>query len=563
MKDARAGLLPQRSLSKLKDCLTDDLRQLSRRIVVFIDDVDRLDPGEVMEILRLVRAVADFPNVVYVLAYDRNNVARAVRRAIRMDGYAYLEKIVQATVPVPAPEAFDLRRMFATGLATFAQPTSDEEEKRLEGVISQWGGDYLRTPRDVNRTLDALRLVWPSLRGKVDLADLVWLHLVKVTAPRLYDWARDYAMAWGAAMPGMAMVSREDVTRLRQQLAKAFGRDITSLDSQCLREVFPGILNASQDADQQGALFAHVDRPDLSRLIRDRRLASPDHWRLYFALTEPSGAPTAADYRALAAAAAEGKDAVTGLLRRWMNEGALETGVKGLRLLERLADRDGLLLDPAWCRSMLLALADILDEPVFHAGRSVAGLTAWGPARKLLPRLRAGMNDPSGETRRAFEKGNALGWLMDVVRHETFAQGRFGDRQEPEDLWIFGHEEFDRIIEIMHARLMAVQPADLLAVPAPVSLLYGWEQTGGGHAARAKIAEAVASDEGLVKTIEIMFPSMNAPFPERRNDIARFLDVKTAKIRLERISSAGGDLAVRAREVLGWLSSAEGPDGSS
>ena len=60
--------------------------------------------------LRLIRAVADFPDVIYVLSYDPHVVASVLKKAVQVDdGAAFLEKIVQINIRVPRPEAFDLR----------------------------------------------------------------------------------------------------------------------------------------------------------------------------------------------------------------------------------------------------------------------------------------------------------------------------------------------------------------------------------------------------------------------------------------------------------------------
>jgi predicted KAP-like P-loop ATPase len=64
--------------------------------LIFIDDLDRLEPKEVSEVLRLIRAVADFPNITYVLSYDPKIIADTVSRALQVeDGEAFLEKIVR------------------------------------------------------------------------------------------------------------------------------------------------------------------------------------------------------------------------------------------------------------------------------------------------------------------------------------------------------------------------------------------------------------------------------------------------------------------------------------
>ena len=69
-------------------------------LVVMLDDLDRLTADEVRDVFRLVRLTANFPKIIYVLAFDR----RQVEKALEQDGLAgreYLEKIVQLVRDLP------------------------------------------------------------------------------------------------------------------------------------------------------------------------------------------------------------------------------------------------------------------------------------------------------------------------------------------------------------------------------------------------------------------------------------------------------------------------------
>ena len=543
---ARGAILPQRSLADLKRDLGERLAAFPRRIVVFIDDLDRLDPPEVMEILRLVRAVADFENVVYVLCYDRDTVAAAVTKAIHMDGAAYLDQIVQATVPVPAPESHDLRRMFAEGLATFARPTTDDEGRRLQTVIDTEAGDRLRTPRAVNRTLDALRLRWPHLRGRVDLADLVWLEVLRTAQPALYRWVRDYMTDCDAVSSGGASFSADEVTRRERELEAAFGHEPTIPELVSVARYVPDVATHWAETKGKRRLF-NLNGTQTRDDRHNRRLASPDHWRLYFALTEPRGALTTSDLDALAAAG-EGKEAVADLLRRWFRQGAPATNSKAARCIDQLASGAGQLLDANARRNVIFALADVLDEPaalMYRNSSSWAQSNTYAAFRDLTH----GLDDAEAIAQDVFREGRALGWLMDVFRWETFAQGRYGDSEQPESAWLFRREEFDDLIAVMHERLARETPERLLSVPNPVSLLFGWAQTGGGDAARDKVAEALGSDEGFVHGFDVLLSGTGAPHPKCRRELEVFLDVEDAERRLADIVAAGGPLAEKARAL--------------
>lgn len=58
-------------IEHLKQDLANRLQDHKVVIWVFIDDLDRLLPSEVAQMLSLMRGVGDLPNVRYVLAYDR------------------------------------------------------------------------------------------------------------------------------------------------------------------------------------------------------------------------------------------------------------------------------------------------------------------------------------------------------------------------------------------------------------------------------------------------------------------------------------------------------------
>ena len=198
------------SVAKTKSQLVGALRFLSRRIVVFVDDLDRLEPREASEVLRLIRAVADFPNVIYVLSYDPDVVASVLQKAVQVDdGAAFLEKIVQINFRVPRPEAFDLRAWFRTEVtALFANNLDLPARNRLIQVIDIHGGRYLQTPRDVVRAINALRLHGIPVRDHIDIPDMVWLQLVRIGKPDLYSWVEEYLTELAAVANG-AIVSDE------------------------------------------------------------------------------------------------------------------------------------------------------------------------------------------------------------------------------------------------------------------------------------------------------------------------------------------------------------------
>jgi hypothetical protein len=223
--DTAKELVRSSSISKRKAELVGALRSLSRFIVVFVDDLDRLEPREASEMLRLIRAVADFPNIIYVLSYDPEVITQTLSRAVQVDdGAAFLEKIVQVTFRVPRPEAYDLRRWLLTEVRKlFAEELQSSETdqtiilQRLARAVEVEGGRYLNTPRDVVRVLNALRLHGLPVRHLIDIPDMLRLQLVRIGNPRFYAWIEEYLVDVSAVSNG-AMVSQEGERLMAQRL---------------------------------------------------------------------------------------------------------------------------------------------------------------------------------------------------------------------------------------------------------------------------------------------------------------------------------------------------------
>lgn len=222
--DIAKSLENKPSLASEKARLRERLKLLPRRIVITIDDVDRLEPAEVIELLRLVRSVADFPNIIYILCYDPGIVAHSIEVAAKVDdGRAYIEKIVQLPITVPNPEAFDLRRWFKDEIdkLPLIPDVASATMSRLSAVIDIEGGRYLSTPRHVVRCMDGIRFFWGALQGRGDLADLVWLHLVKIGNPLLYHWIERYLAEAAAQASRRVLISDEAKMAARKQLNAA------------------------------------------------------------------------------------------------------------------------------------------------------------------------------------------------------------------------------------------------------------------------------------------------------------------------------------------------------
>ena len=106
----------EKPLETMRAEIEDLLSKQDRKIVVIIDDIDRLTKDEVRDIFRMVKAVANFPNVIYLLAFDKNVASRALEADQSLSGSDYLEKIVQFDITLPRPSYTSVFEIFSRRL---------------------------------------------------------------------------------------------------------------------------------------------------------------------------------------------------------------------------------------------------------------------------------------------------------------------------------------------------------------------------------------------------------------------------------------------------------------
>jgi len=158
-KIAKDHLDRDKSVHEQRRELIAALSEISAPIIVLIDELDRLEDEEIRVVAQLVRAIANFPRISYVLAYDVERVIRALAGSEELErGRAYLEKIVQLQVPLPILIDDEIHRLIEADLddlcAAGLIPTNRLSIERYTGHRGLRGllvPRVIATPRDAKR----------------------------------------------------------------------------------------------------------------------------------------------------------------------------------------------------------------------------------------------------------------------------------------------------------------------------------------------------------------------------------------------------------------------------
>lgn len=545
------------SETQVKESIATRIRKLNARFIVLIDDLDRLEPHQAVEVVRLVRSVADFPNVAYVLCYDRAILGHALETGLSVkDGDLFLQKIVQLTFTLPMPEPFDLRLSLRKKLiALFKRVagrdlTGDERDDLMRSVDRE--GTRLRTPRDVKLVLNGVSFIYPSIAKEVYFPDLCRIHLIKIVHPRLYQWIEEYLGLRSALVSGEARIDKSERARLGDRLLELMPDDDAESPNSIwsLLSFVPGLEKTDNSAER---VFKSVSNREIEQLIDARQLGSPLHSRFYFALSAPRAMIPEADMRSLREAAGRDVPATTRILDEYIENDRHY----GQSWIEHLLIR----LDEVELRSysidQLAGLATALAISAGHAIRkherieplavSLSTKIQWAVDLILTKIKKLDAARATKVTSEIFGQGD-LAWLVGrYYRQQLYDHGRMGDRAKPAGQRIHTDAVLDQGRTALEARLSAATD-DFLDFKDFGAFIFGWRDMSGVDTVKAWVKQKIASDANFLKFLLQMrswAASDRVYYPLRRDAVEIFLPWRDVVTRLQQIERQADDETLR------------------
>ncbi|CAJ1315324.1 KAP family P-loop NTPase fold protein [Paenibacillus nuruki] len=184
-------------ISNVKSKIEKLLELSNRKLVVYIDDVDRLDGEEIKSIFKLVRLVADFPNVIYVIALDEEVVISALSTIYSKSNNSneearkYIEKFIQVPIYLPKVDEHYISKFYEKKL--------NEVFKEISGTPEKWYVEYNPrfiddvvglnlSIRNIIRFVNLVSVYYPILKDEVNSLDLLRLLIIKTDSPALFNY---------------------------------------------------------------------------------------------------------------------------------------------------------------------------------------------------------------------------------------------------------------------------------------------------------------------------------------------------------------------------------------
>lgn len=257
-----------------------------KRLVVFVDDLDRCLPEKAIEVLEAIKLFLDVENCVFVLGLDQEVIARGIEMKYKdlgekknddssqpkftIEGVRYLEKIIQLPFQIPPVEQTDMDD-FVHGLS------ADWPHEECPKIFAIGLGD---NPRQIKRTVNTFLMLW---------------KLAEKRKNRLQERIKPIRLAKVVAIQNI-------FPDLYNLLLKEEPRYLRELEEYYIRDVFLSIPE-EEDVVLPPALAPFLSRRGSTAVERLLTMhgpdfpdatfygLSPDELRLYFTLTARAESP--------------------------------------------------------------------------------------------------------------------------------------------------------------------------------------------------------------------------------------------------------------------------------
>jgi GTP-binding protein EngB required for normal cell division len=179
------------SINSIHTAINKILGEINKKLIIVIDDLDRLDKDEIIEVIRLIRNTANFRNTFFVVAYDRTYISKAIEKHNIHNTNLFLNKIFQIEITLPFYSSavlmdkliFQLESIFPRPGFSFRETFHGKGIKFDSTLVQSW----LTSMRDVTRLTNSIAINFKHLIGEVDFYEFTLLEIVHLNFPEVYQ----------------------------------------------------------------------------------------------------------------------------------------------------------------------------------------------------------------------------------------------------------------------------------------------------------------------------------------------------------------------------------------
>ena len=189
----------KQNILELKMVLEYELKKSDQIHYMFIDDIDRLSDSEIYLMLKIIKSLADLPNLVYIIPLDKQIVSNALNMYHKGFGDKFLDKIIQVPLDLPIAQEEHLKQFLYNELEKLLPLCKITDEKFDMNYKKYWSMSYashfhsfFSNIRDIKRFINSFKLTFvPQIHNELNIIDFWLITAIKLITPELYTFIKE------------------------------------------------------------------------------------------------------------------------------------------------------------------------------------------------------------------------------------------------------------------------------------------------------------------------------------------------------------------------------------
>lgn len=291
-------LPPYTQRQEIRD-LGEVFGRIPKRVVVLLDEIDRMQKDELLVLLKIIRGVPALPNFTFVCAFQQEEFERKVCDCYDSSSHEFMEKFFPTAIDLPKPNAQALERMFRDRImesfetANWFQSAQEREEflKRLGELWSKALGLVITNIRKIGLIANDLHGAAVLVRREVDPLDLSALEVVRRFYPKAYDliWKNPEFFCNSDQWWKSRRFQTEENRSAQSQAVAAAVKDLSG-EGNAGAAIYPLLISMfpTTEIDLLGTSprMARDDRFSVEN-EKAKRISHPDYFPVYFCREVP------------------------------------------------------------------------------------------------------------------------------------------------------------------------------------------------------------------------------------------------------------------------------------
>jgi predicted KAP-like P-loop ATPase len=502
------GELQTKNLEQYKEELDKAIKKLGRKIIIVIDDIDRLNEREIKQIFQLVKQTANFPNTLYILSLDQRKALEQITESPE-----FLEKIVQVNFHAPQVEDMRLRRILFQELDSILEsfPEGVWDDQRWSTVFHNGYKDIFNSLRGIKRYINSLKFNISINADEINPLDFFVIEAIRVFFPAFYE---EIAPNKELFVGLFFMENDRDRELRKKQLERLFelvGEKDGGIVRRLMFELFP----------QVAAVYRNQTLQEHEGWFKEKRICSEKRFGNYFYLSLAEGEISQSEMNTIIEAS-DNLGRLKTILDNLLQDGRIR------RCLERLPEFIDTIPNEH-IENFVLAFYNIADKIPKERKSDID----FGVEMELV-RLGYHLIKKLPPSERYAIAANIItkSESLETVVHFTSIEESEHDKNKDELL--LTSEETVKLIKIAVAKIKEyVESGKLSTSPGLAYILYRWKRWGAEDEVKRYIDQLVQKPPGIVSLIEGFCARTISSKKQKRSisfkELKDFIDLESLK----------------------------------